>query len=79
MLVPTPYTTRVCHACGHLHGKISVGVREFECEECGVKLVRDQNSAVNIEHRGKIIWKEGVEAAEEKFKEKHGDKYGWYK
>jgi hypothetical protein len=68
VMVPTPYTTRTCHKCLHVHGKIPRRVREFECEACGKKLLRDDNAAKVIEKRGKQIWMKGLADYNKEFK-----------
>lgn len=47
------YTTQICSACGALppsrpRGIADLGIREWECVECGVQHDRDVNSAINI-------------------------------
>jgi putative transposase len=45
------YSTRACSACGSLSGPkglTGLGVREWECPDCGVTHDRDINSAINI-------------------------------
>ena len=37
-----------CNSCGHIHGSLGLEVREFNCENCGEHLDRDQNAAKNI-------------------------------
>lgn len=71
ILCPTPYTTRLCNVCGHLHGKIELSVRKFDCQGCGIELNRDDNAAKNIEARGKLIWELGLAKVEEDFLKKY--------
>lgn len=65
--VPTPYTTRVCSECGHLHDTIPLEVRKFVCVNCKIELSRDYNSARNIEKRGAEIWELGTEEVDKAF------------
>ena len=41
------YTSKVCSNCGHLNQNIG-GEREFICENCEIKILRDPNSGKNI-------------------------------
>jgi transposase len=46
-------TTKVCSKCGIVKPeKLGLDVRTFECEECGAKLDRDVNAAINIKLLG---------------------------
>lgn len=72
VIVPTPYTTRLCNKCEHLHDTIPPDIREFNCNSCRVNLLRDPNSAINIEKRGKQIWEIGIGKVDDIFKEKYG-------
>jgi transposase len=72
VLVPTPYTTKLCSKCDHMHDKILLSQREFICEGCGEELIRDKNSADNIEKRGKLMWEIGTAEVENIFKSKYG-------
>lgn len=71
VLVPTPYTTRLCSECGHLHETIPLSVRKFECSNCKVELLRDHNAAKNVEKRGAAIWELGMEEVDKAFKTKY--------
>jgi transposase len=72
VVVPTPDTTRICHVCDYMHGKIPLNIRKFQCEKCKALLVRDENSAHNIAQRGKRIWEVGIKNADQEYKEKYG-------
>lgn len=45
-------SSQICSACGHLDGKKSLGVREWNCSECGTEHDRDTNAAININTAG---------------------------
>ena len=45
-------TSQVCSGCGHRWGKLSLGVREIVCAECGEVHDRDINAAKNVEAAG---------------------------
>ena len=46
------YTTQTCSCCGSrsssLKGRSGLGIREWQCGECGSSWDRDVNSALNI-------------------------------
>jgi len=46
------YTSRTCHACGHINEKPLRVYRQFVCESCGHEDDRDHNAALNIKLRG---------------------------
>lgn len=72
VLVPTPYTTRICNSCGHVHPKIDLDTRKFNCQKCNKFLIRDENSAKNIETIGKEIWENGFCLTLIKYKKEFG-------
>ena len=41
-------SSQICSICGHRDGRKPLGVREWECPECGAFLDRDWNAALNI-------------------------------
>lgn len=43
-------TTKQCHRCGHLQ-KMPLWKRVYRCENCGLVMGRDDNSAINIYQR----------------------------
>ena len=50
-LVKTPLftpTSKTCSQCGTVKTKLSLAVRTFNCEHCGMKIDRDLNAAINI-------------------------------
>lgn len=52
--VSPSYTSKTCHVCGRINGKLKITDRSWRCPNCGAKLERDLNAALNIERRGKI-------------------------
>lgn len=52
--IPNPkYTTQKCSSCGHVHSKdhgdkVELGERTFICHQCGFRIGRDLNAAINI-------------------------------
>lgn len=48
VVVPAPYTSRTCSACGHVKQDLALSERVFRCEACGMSLDRDMNAARNI-------------------------------
>jgi len=52
--VSAAYTSKTCHACEYINHKLKVTERSWLCPNCGAKLDRDLNAAINIERRGKI-------------------------
>ena len=51
------FSTQVCSSCGAIpdtspKGRADLGVRRWECSECGVSHDRDINAALNILHAG---------------------------
>ena len=51
-------TTKTCHNCGYLQN-MPLWKRVYNCSNCGLKIDRDWNSAINIKKAGKnTIWKE---------------------
>ena len=50
-LVIAPRTfpsSKLCSNCGHKKKELSLSEREYECEECGLKIDRDLNAALNL-------------------------------
>jgi IS605 OrfB family transposase len=52
--VSPSYTSKKCNVCGFINHKLKVTERSWLCPQCGAKLDRDLNAAINIERRGKI-------------------------
>jgi putative transposase len=47
-------TSKTCSSCGYLNRGLKMTERSWLCPQCGCRLDRDLNAAVNIERRGKI-------------------------
>ena len=41
-------SSKMCSACGHIKGDLTLDVRSWTCQKCGVVHDRDINAAVNI-------------------------------
>ena len=41
-------SSKKCSGCGHKKEDLSLSEREYECEECGLKVDRDLNAALNL-------------------------------
>ncbi len=41
-------SSKRCSGCGHKKKDLSLSEREYECEECGLRLDRDLNAALNL-------------------------------
>jgi IS605 OrfB family transposase len=59
------FTTQTCSNCGALpdsrpRGIAGLGIREWECSECGVVDDRDRNAALNILRRGRATLEAGI-------------------
>jgi IS605 OrfB family transposase len=52
--VSPAWTSKTCNVCGYINRKLKVTDRSWLCPQCGAKLERDPNSAINIERRGRI-------------------------
>ena len=52
--VSPSYTSKKCNVCGFINHKLKLTERSWLCPQCGAKLDRDLNAAINIERRGKI-------------------------
>jgi putative transposase len=63
--VDESFTTQTCSNCGALpdsrpRGIAGLGIREWECSECGVVHDRDRNAALNILRRGRATLEAGI-------------------
>ena len=59
ILVDPANTTQACSACGCLPTeKITLAVREYHCEHCGLVLDRDLNAAINILKKALLLVQE---------------------
>jgi putative transposase len=45
-------SSKRCHCCGHIMSSLPLGIREWDCPECGTKHDRDENAAKNIHSEG---------------------------
>ena len=52
--VSPAWTSKKCNVCGFINHKLKLTERSWLCPQCGAKLDRDVNAAINIERRGKI-------------------------
>lgn len=43
-------SSKTCHHCGYIYRKLKLKERTWICTECGTKLKRDQNAAINIKN-----------------------------
>jgi len=48
-------SSRICHVCGNNDGEKDVSIRIWCCPNCGTKLDRDVNAAINILNQGLLI------------------------
>ena len=48
-------STKTCSCCGYINADITLGIREWDCPECGTHHDRDENSASNIKMEGRRI------------------------
>ena len=49
ILAPTNYpSSQICSNCGHINSHKDHGYRIFKCPECGIRLDRDINAALNL-------------------------------
>jgi putative transposase len=48
-------SSKTCSACGHTVSALPLGVREWECADCGTRHDRDINAAVNIRAAGLAV------------------------
>lgn len=61
VLINPRNTTQTCSSCGYVcHGdtRITLGVEEWNCPQCGTHHIRDLNAAVNIRDAGLELLKE---------------------
>jgi putative transposase len=56
-------SSKRCFSCGHIHVKLGLNVREFDCENCGEHLDRDQNASKNILAAGQAVSGQGGNAS----------------
>ncbi len=41
-------SSKMCSRCGHRRKELSLSEREYHCEECGLRIDRDLNAALNL-------------------------------
>jgi putative transposase len=41
-------SSKLCSRCGHSKGELSLSERVYDCEQCGLKIDRDLNAAMNL-------------------------------
>jgi len=63
--VDESFTTQTCSNCGALpdsrpRGIAGLGIREWQCSDCGVEHDRDRNAALNILRRGRATLEAGI-------------------
>lgn len=56
-------SSKRCSDCGHIHEKMPLDVREFDCVECGKHHDRDENAAKNILAAGQAVSGQGGNAS----------------
>ena len=47
-------TSKTCHCCGFVNSKVVLGVKKWECPNCGESHDRDINAALNILHKWNV-------------------------
>lgn len=50
--VPAEYTSQICNRCKYHIGKLTLDIREWVCNKCGILQDRDINAAMNIKTVG---------------------------
>jgi putative transposase len=49
VVAPRVYpSSKMCSRCGHRKRDLSLAEREYVCEQCGLKIDRDLNAALNL-------------------------------
>ena len=48
-------SSKTCHECGHVNESLTLSQRSWTCPECGARLDRDLNAALNIASEGARI------------------------
>ena len=51
-------SSKMCSCCGWINKNLTLADREFNCQECGLVIDRDENAAINIEREGIRILKD---------------------
>ncbi len=52
VLVDPRNTSKTCSCCGHIKDDLKLSQRIFVCNNCGYKIDRDLNAAINIHNKG---------------------------
>jgi len=52
VLIDPRNTSKECSGCGNIKDKLSLNVRIYQCQSCGLKLDRDFNASLNIKRLG---------------------------
>ena len=60
-------SSKICSVCGHKKKELALSDREYVCE-CGNRMDRDVNAAVNIREEGKRLYKEMCLTAQKKIR-----------
>ena len=53
-------SSKMCSACGHVHGGLTLSDRRWTCPACGTDHDRDENAAQNIRREGLRLLAEGT-------------------
>ena len=49
IIVPRSFlSSKMCSYCGHMKNELSLSKRVYDCEQCGLKIDRDLNAALNL-------------------------------
>lgn len=43
-------STKMCSSCGNVKPKMNIGLREYNCEVCGLSIDRDLNASLNLKN-----------------------------
>ena len=57
-------SSKLCSCCGHKNTKLTLNMRQWTCNNCGMKHDRDHNAAINILNEGKRILNIGLSSPE---------------
>ena len=41
-------SSKTCSNCGNVRGKLTLRERTYKCEQCGLRIDRDLNAAINL-------------------------------
>ena len=48
-------SSKTCHHCGYINSELTLRDRVWICPDCGAKIVRDQNAAINLGNNAKSM------------------------